>query len=41
VTVIAIGKATAKFVKATHTITRSTGQTISLVAALERSYLNP
>jgi hypothetical protein len=41
VTVIAIGKATAKFVKATHTITRTTGQTISLVAALERSYLNP
>jgi uroporphyrinogen-III synthase len=41
VTVIAIGKQTAKFVKATHTITRSTGQTISLVAALERSYLNP
>jgi hypothetical protein len=41
VTVIAIGKTTAKFVKATHTITRSTGQTISLVAALERSYLNP
>jgi hypothetical protein len=41
VTVIAIGKSTAKFVKTTHTITRSTGQTISLVAALERSYLNP
>jgi len=41
VTVIAIGKATAKFVKTTHTITRTTGQTISLVAALERSYLNP
>lgn len=41
VTVIAIGKQTAKFVKTTHTITRSTGQTISLVAALERSYVNP
>jgi hypothetical protein len=41
VTVIAIGKETAKFVKTTHTITRTTGQTISLVAALERSYLNP
>ena len=41
VTIIAIGKSTAKFVKTTHTITRTTGQTISLVAALERSYLNP
>ena len=41
ITIIAIGKSTAKFVKTTHTITRSTGQTISLVAALERSYLNP
>lgn len=41
VTVIAIGKSIAKFVKTTHTITRTTGQTISLVAALERSYLNP
>ena len=41
VTVIAIGKETAKFVKTTFTITRAVGQTISLVAALERSYLNP
>lgn len=41
VIVIASGKNTAKFVKATYTITRSTGQTISLVSALERSYINP
>lgn len=41
VTVIAIGKGTGKFVKATATITRSVGQNIALVAALERSYLNP
>jgi len=41
VTIIAIGKTSAKFVKQTHTITRSVGQTISMVAALERNYLNP
>jgi hypothetical protein len=40
VVVVASGKSTAKFVKATYTITRSTGQNISLVSALERSYLN-
>ena len=41
VIVIASGKNTAKFVKATYTITRATGQTISLVSSLERSYINP
>jgi hypothetical protein len=41
VTVVASGKTTAKFVKTTYTITRTTGQAISLVSSLERSYLNP
>jgi len=41
VTVVALGLDTAQYVKTTHTITRATGQTISLVAALERNYSNP
>ena len=41
VTVVAIGLDTAQFVKTTATITRSTGNNISLVAALERNYNNP
>ena len=41
VTVVAIGLSTAQFVKTTSTITRSTGNNISLVAALERNYSNP
>jgi len=41
VTVVAIGVDTAQWVKTTSTITRTTGQTISLVAALERNYSNP
>lgn len=40
ITVVAIGLDTAQFVKATGTITRSTANTISLVAALERNYSN-
>ena len=41
VTVVAIGLETAQFVKTTGTITRSTGNNISMVAALERNYSNP
>lgn len=41
VTVVAIGLNTGQYVKTTHTITRTTGQSISLVAALERNYNNP
>lgn len=41
VTVVAIGLDTGQFVKTTSTITRSTANTISLVAALERNYSNP
>ncbi len=41
VTVVAIGLSTAQFVKTTATITRSTGNNISMVAALERNYSNP
>jgi hypothetical protein len=41
VTVVAIGLGTAQFVSTTADITRTTGQTISLVAALERNYSNP
>lgn len=41
VTVVAIGLSTAQFVKTTSTITRSTGNNISMVAALERNYSNP
>jgi hypothetical protein len=40
VTVVAIGLNTAQYVSATATITRSTGQNISLVAPLERNYDN-
>ena len=41
VTVVAIGLNTAQYVAATGTITRATGQNISLVAPLERNYSNP
>ena len=41
VTVVAIGLTTAQYVSATGTITRATGQNISLVAPLERNYSNP
>ncbi len=41
VTVVAIGLSTAQFVQTTSTITRTTGQNISVVAALERNYSNP
>ncbi len=40
VTVVAIGLNTAQYVSATATLTRSTGQNISLVAPLERNYSN-
>jgi hypothetical protein len=40
VTVVAIGLDTAQYVSATATITRATGQNISLVAPLERNYGN-
>ena len=40
VTVVAIGLDTAQYVSATATLTRSTGQNISLVAPLERNYSN-
>jgi hypothetical protein len=36
----AIGFSTAQFVETTGTITRATGQSFSLVSALERNYLN-
>ncbi len=38
VVVVAIGLNTAQFVRTDYTITRTTGQSISLVAALERNY---
>lgn len=41
VTLRAIGLDTAQFVETTGTITRATGLTFSLVAALERNYDNP
>ncbi len=41
VTVIGIGLATGQYVSATTTITRSTSNSVSLVAALERNYQNP
>ena len=41
VTVVGIGLATGQYVKATGTIGRSTTNSISLVAALERNYANP
>jgi len=40
VTVVGIGLSTAQFVRVDATITRAKGQTISLVSALERTYLN-
>lgn len=40
VTVVAIGLTTGQFVASTGTITRSTGQNISLVSALDRVYSN-
>lgn len=40
ITVVAIGLNTAQYVKATGTISRSTANTVSLVAALERNYKN-
>ncbi|RMH16478.1 MAG: hypothetical protein D6698_09670, partial [Gammaproteobacteria bacterium] len=41
VTVVAIGLTTGQYVKATGTITRSTLNSVSLVASLERNYNNP
>lgn len=41
VTVVAIGLGTAQYVSAQASITRSTGQNISLVSPLERNYENP
>ena len=41
VTVVAIGLTTGQYVKSTGTITKSTANTVSLVAALERNYSNP
>ena len=41
VTVVAIGLTTGQYVKSTGTILKSTANTVSLVAALERNYSNP
>lgn len=41
VVIRAIGLNTAQFVETSATITRATGQSISLVASLERNYANP
>ena len=41
ITVVALGLSTGQFVKATGTIARSTTNSISLVAPLERNYNNP
>jgi hypothetical protein len=41
ITVVAIGLSTGQYVKATGTIARSSANTVSLVASLERNYLNP
>jgi hypothetical protein len=41
ITAVAIGLSTGQFVKATGTISRSTSNSISLVAPLERNYQNP
>lgn len=41
VTVVGIGLSTGQYVKATATIERSTSNSVSLVAALERNYQNP
>lgn len=40
-TAVALGLGTAQYVVATGTITRSTANSINLVASLERNYLNP
>ncbi len=41
ITIVAIGLDTGQYVVTSGTITRSTGQSFSLVAALERNYSNP
>jgi hypothetical protein len=41
ITVVAIGLATGQYVSATGTIARSTANVVSLVAPLERNYVNP
>ena len=41
ITVVGIGLATGQYVKATATISRSTANSVSLVAAQERNYQNP
>lgn len=41
ITVVAIGLGTGQYVRSTGTITKSTANTVSLVAALERNYTNP
>jgi len=41
VTIVAIGLDSAQYVLTSGTITRATGQSFSLVAALERNYANP
>ncbi len=41
ITVVGIGLNTGQYVKATGTISRSTSNSVSLVAALERQYANP
>lgn len=41
ITVVGIGLSTGQFVRATGNIAKSTGNSVSLVAALERNYANP
>jgi hypothetical protein len=41
ITVVGIGLSSGQYVRATGTITRSTSNSVSLVAALERNYANP
>lgn len=41
ITVVAIGLATGQYISATGTIQQSTANVVSLVAALERNYVNP
>jgi hypothetical protein len=41
ITVVALGLATAQYVKATGNIAKSTANVVSLVAPLERNYVNP
>jgi hypothetical protein len=41
ITVVALGLATAQYVKAAGSITRSTANVVSLVSPLERNYVNP